>query len=74
VVDALFSSLPELDALFRGKVCGDEVALGKPSPEIYQKAAKLAGFPPRECSAWRILPAVLQVHPPVGRFVVMVPD
>ncbi len=74
VADALFSSLPELDALFRGKVCGNEVAQGKPAPEIYQKAAKLAGFPPRECLGVEDSPSGLQAIRMAGATPVMVPD
>ena len=43
VVEGLFASLPALDALLTGKVCGDDVAAGKPGPEIYLKGRRAGG-------------------------------
>ncbi|MFT4086281.1 MAG: HAD family phosphatase [Gordonia sp. (in: high G+C Gram-positive bacteria)] len=36
---------------FLTTVCGDEVAVGKPAPDIYLRAAELAGAHPRDCLA-----------------------
>ncbi|MFZ2511607.1 MAG: HAD family phosphatase [Gordonia sp. (in: high G+C Gram-positive bacteria)] len=36
---------------FVATVCGDEVALGKPAPDIYRRAAQLAGADPHDCLA-----------------------
>ncbi len=33
-------------------VCGDEIQRPKPNPEIYLKAAELAGVKPKECAAF----------------------
>lgn len=74
VVDNLFASLPELNALFAGKVCGDEVTLGKPGPEIYQKAAALAGVAPAECIGVEDSPSGLMAIRASGAQSVMIPD
>jgi HAD superfamily hydrolase (TIGR01509 family) len=74
VADELFSALPELNRMFLGKVCGDEVAQGKPEPEIYQKAAALAGFPPTECLGVEDAPSGLMAIHAAGAYAVMVPD
>lgn len=36
---------------FVATVCGDEVAVGKPAPDIYLRAAQLAGAHPHDCLA-----------------------
>ncbi|MFT3662361.1 MAG: HAD family phosphatase [Gordonia sp. (in: high G+C Gram-positive bacteria)] len=36
---------------FTATVCGDEVPVGKPAPDIYLRAAELAGAAPRDCLA-----------------------
>lgn len=36
---------------FLATVCGDEVAVGKPAPDIYLRAAELAGAHPHRCLA-----------------------
>ena len=36
---------------FLATVCGDEVAVGKPAPDIYLRAAHLAGAAPGDCLA-----------------------
>lgn len=36
---------------FTASVCGDEVAVGKPAPDPYRKAARLLGLEPAECLA-----------------------
>ena len=41
---------------FVATVCGDEVATGKPAPDIYLRAAELAGVPPRGCLAFEDSP------------------
>ena len=74
VVDELFAALPELDRMFLGKVCGDEVAQGKPEPEIYQKAAALAGFAPAQCLGVEDSPSGLKAIRAAGAYAVMVPD
>jgi HAD superfamily hydrolase (TIGR01509 family) len=36
---------------FSATVCGDEVANGKPAPDIYRRAAELLGMAPADCLA-----------------------
>ncbi|UQE76739.1 HAD family phosphatase [Gordonia sp. PP30] len=36
---------------FLATVCGDEVAVGKPAPDVYLRAAELAGAHPHRCLA-----------------------
>ncbi len=74
VVDELFHSLPRLDELFNGKICGDEVTTGKPAPEIYHKAAALAGYPSAQCLGVEDSASGLQAIRASGAYVVMVPD
>ncbi len=74
VVEGLFASLPALDALLTGKVCGDDVAAGKPGPEIYLKAAALAGFAPAECIGVEDSLSGLRAIRAAGATSVMIPD
>ena len=73
-VDDFFSTLPELDAMLSGKVCGDEVTHGKPAPEIFQKAAKLAGVDPADCLGVEDSPSGLRAIRESGAYAVMIPD
>ncbi len=73
-VDEFFLSQPELDRMFCGKVCGDEVTHGKPDPEIFQKAAKLTGFDPAECLGVEDSPSGLKAIRASGAYAVMIPD
>lgn len=43
-------------------VCGDEVAHGKPEPEIFIKAAKQLGVAPEECLVIEDAPSGIQVR------------
>lgn len=48
---------------FDGTVCGDEVPNCKPQPEIYLKAAEIAGVPPQECMVFEDAPnGILAAH------------
>ena len=46
-----------LREFFEQTTAGDEVSKGKPSPEIYLKAAEKLGFDPAECIAVEDAPA-----------------
>lgn len=48
VVDAILQELG-LKASFQTVICGDEVACGKPDPEIFLKAAQGLGIAPDRC-------------------------
>ena len=47
-LDALFAATG-LDAFFDQVVCGSDVLLGKPDPEVFLKGADLLGLPPQRC-------------------------
>lgn len=55
-------------------VCGDEVTLNKPHPEIFQKAAALANADPADCIVFEDSDNGLRAAKAAGAFVVMVPD
>lgn len=73
-VEEFFAQLPELDQMLSGKVCGDEVTNGKPDPEIFQKAAELAGFSPGECLGVEDSPSGLRAIRAADAYAVMIPD
>ncbi|MHA7944491.1 HAD family hydrolase [Formosa sp. 3Alg 14/1] len=39
----------ELDQYFKGRVSGADLEASKPHPEIFERAAEIAGFKPSEC-------------------------
>lgn len=49
IVDVYLKSVPELRGTFDAVVCGSEVALSKPAPDIYLRAAKKLGLAAHEC-------------------------
>ncbi|MBN1777353.1 MAG: HAD family phosphatase [Clostridiales bacterium] len=73
-VNDYFSTLPELGKLLDGKVCGDEVAKGKPDPEIFLKAAQIAGYGPAACLGVEDSSSGLRAIRAAGAYAVMVPD
>jgi len=73
-VEDYFATLPELDRLFSGKVCGGDVVHGKPDPEIFIKAAKLAECAPAQCLGVEDSPSGLQAIRAAGMYSVMIPD
>ena len=50
LIDAVLRRL-ELTALFAVTVSSEEVARGKPAPDVYLEAARRLGVPPEECAA-----------------------
>src|SRR5207302_10372834 len=50
LIDAVLEAggIPEL---FRATVSSEEVARGKPAPDVYLEAARRLGVPPAECAA-----------------------
>lgn len=58
-VEACLAKLSLLDA-FDKLVTGDEVANGKPDPEIYHLTASRLGVPPERCLAFEDAPAGIQ--------------
>lgn len=63
-----------VDKYFVGAVCGDEVTHSKPDPEVFLKAAALAGREPRNCMVLEDSPAGVRAGVAAGCFTVMVPD
>lgn len=63
-----------VDNYFVGAVCGDEVSHSKPDPEVFLKAAALAGKDPRHCMVLEDSPAGVRAGAAAGCFTVMVPD
>ena len=59
---------------FDGKIFGDRVVEGKPSPEIYLKACESIGVRPSEAIAFEDAPSGVQSAFAAGMKVVMVPD
>lgn len=49
LVSEYFAAMPDFAAMFDGAVCGGEVQNGKPAPDVYLAAARLAGCQPTEC-------------------------
>lgn len=61
-------------ARIKGVVSGDQVAHGKPAPDIYLAAAKLIGLPPEDCLALEDSPPGVVAARKAGCVTVMVPD
>ncbi len=57
---------------FEQTTAGDEVSMGKPSPEIYLKAAAKLGFAPEDCIAIEDAPAGVESATAAGMRVVLV--
>ena len=57
---------------FEQTTAGDEVSMGKPSPEIYLKAAEKLGFDPADCIAIEDAPAGVESANAAGMRVVLV--
>lgn len=60
--------------IFYSIICGDEVKLGKPHPEIYQKAAAALGIMPAGCLVLEDSVNGIKAGHEAGCRVVMVPD
>jgi len=61
-----------LDRFFQVVVAGNDVAEGKPAPDIFLEAARRLGFPPEECVAVEDTPAGVEAARRAGMFVVAV--
>ena len=64
----------KVDRYFLGAVCGDEVSHSKPDPEVFLKAAALAGKDPALSMVLEDSPAGVRAGAAAGCFTVMVPD
>lgn len=59
---------------FRAFVGGDQVANGKPAPDIYQKAASLLKLPAEDCYAFEDSPNGIRAGAAAGCATIMIPD
>ena len=64
----------EIRSLMDAIVTGDEVARGKPAPDIFQQAAARLGCDPRRCLVFEDSPAGLQGAQEAGCLTVALPD
>jgi HAD superfamily hydrolase (TIGR01509 family) len=67
-------TLTNLLASFRIIVAGDDVVRGKPSPDLFLTAARLAGTTPDRCVVLEDSPAGIRAGHAAGMLPVMVPD
>ncbi|PXX59233.1 HAD superfamily hydrolase (TIGR01509 family)/HAD superfamily hydrolase (TIGR01549 family) [Nocardia tenerifensis] len=58
---------------FDVSVCGDEVARGKPEPDVYRRAAELLGVDPSQCVAVEDSPTGTRAAQAAGCAVIVVP-
>jgi len=74
--DSMERKLTELNLLtrFNGFVTGDQVALGKPNPEVFLKAAELMNVPPQNCLVLEDSPAGINAAHNANMPCIMVPD
>ncbi|MCL2047598.1 MAG: HAD family phosphatase [Defluviitaleaceae bacterium] len=59
---------------FQAIICGDEVANGKPSPDIFLKAAQTCGFVPADCVVIEDTEAGANAAYSAGIRLILVPD
>ena len=69
-----YLELARVNRYFKGAVCGDEVEHGKPAPDIFLRAAALAGAAPGQCMVLEDSPNGLRAGAAAGCRAVMVPD
>lgn len=74
LVEEYFAAMPDIAAMFDGKVCGGEVPSGKPAPDIYLAAARTAGCKPHECVGVEDSFSGVRSVCAAGAHCVMIPD
>ena len=65
---------PKILARMSAVVCGDEIANGKPAPDIFLEAANLIECDPRRCVVFEDSPAGIQGAHAAGSLAVALPD
>ncbi|CAI5462035.1 unnamed protein product, partial [Closterium sp. Yama58-4] len=65
---------PGWQDMFAVTVAGEEVAQGKPAPDIFLRAAELMGAKPSECLVFEDAPAGVEAARAAGMYVVAVPS
>ena len=63
-----------IDQRFRAVVCGDDVALGKPAPDLFLEAARRIAFNPERCIVLENSEAGIQAAFAARMLPIMVPD
>src|SRR5207253_8018862 len=66
--------LARLAACFRATVSSEEVARGKPAPDVYLEAARRLGVPPERCAAVEDSHAGIRSAKSAGMRVVAIPN
>jgi beta-phosphoglucomutase-like phosphatase (HAD superfamily) len=66
--------LAELSELFRATVSSEEVARGKPAPDVYLEAARCLGVEPERCAAVEDSHSGIASANAAGTFVVAIPN
>ena len=74
LVEEYFAAMPDMAAMFYGTVCGGEVPKGKPAPDIYLKAARVAECNPTECVGVEDSLSGARAIRASGAHCVMIPD
>eukprot|EP00878_Enallax_costatus_P022110 GHUV01023446.1.p1 GENE.GHUV01023446.1~~GHUV01023446.1.p1 ORF type:complete len:346 (+),score=74.28 GHUV01023446.1:1008-2045(+) len=72
--DKKLAKKPWMRELFQASVCGDEVANGKPAPDVFQEAARQLGVAPQDCLCFEDAPSGVQGAVAAGMGVVVVPS
>jgi len=73
LIDAVLE-LAGLSILFRVSVSSEEVARGKPAPDVYLEAARLLGAPPGRCAAVEDSHSGIRSAKAAAMFVVAIPN
>lgn len=73
MVDAVLASL-RIDGYFSHIITSCEVAMGKPAPDVYLRAAEKLGAAPENCLVFEDVPAGIQAGKAAGMTVVAVDD
>ncbi len=66
--------IAQLLGQFDAIACGDEVAVGKPAPDVFLLAARRLGAPPHECIALEDSDAGIRAAHAAGMVPILVPD
>ncbi|CAI7879767.1 unnamed protein product [Closterium sp. NIES-54] len=74
IISTKLALQPGWQEMFAVTVAGEEVARGKPAPDIFLRAAELMGAKPSECLVFEDAPAGVQAARAAGMHVVAVPS